>query len=173
LPERRVLEIADRMVVTTGAGDVSDTAGLLAAAAKQGFSGRSTRVVLGPYSRKTTPTSVDPVVAPASLLDELLQADICVTAGGQTLLEAAAVGVPTVGVVLAENQRSQLEGLARLGAVVMVDGSDPEEAMRAVHDLDRSVDRRRVLSTRAQAIVDGYGAFRVAFRIASLLSQGR
>jgi len=43
------------------------------------------------------------------MLNLMLKADICVSAGGQTTYELARVGIPTIGICFAENQRLNLE----------------------------------------------------------------
>ena len=77
--------------------------------------------VRGPYAKGDPPNEVEVLDAPESLAEVLLKADIAVVGAGQTMLEAAAAGTPTVSIVLVDNQRRQAEGLAALEAVVLAD----------------------------------------------------
>ena len=45
----------------------------------------------------------------------MLEADIAVSAGGQTLFELARVGTPTAAVCVADNQINNLRGFTKLG----------------------------------------------------------
>lgn len=45
------------------------------------------------------------------MLGLMLRCDICISGGGQTLYELARVGIPTIGICLAENQKFNLEDL--------------------------------------------------------------
>jgi spore coat polysaccharide biosynthesis predicted glycosyltransferase SpsG len=110
------------------------------------------------------------------LWTELARATVAVTAGGVSLYEACAVGVPAVGVSVVRAQRRTVAGLARCGAVLDGGHGVPERraaerVARMVNDLLRSHTRRRALSTTARQLVDGRGAFRVASAICSLLPE--
>jgi spore coat polysaccharide biosynthesis predicted glycosyltransferase SpsG len=98
----------------------------------------------------------------------MLEADLVVTAAGQTMLEAVATGAPTVALPLVENQARQAELLAERGAVRLVSSEDVSELTSAAVELARSTDARRALSANGQAAVDGYGALRVAYHLARL-----
>ncbi|OGK89598.1 MAG: hypothetical protein A2X36_05105 [Elusimicrobia bacterium GWA2_69_24] len=105
-------------------------------------------------------------VAPESLRPLMLAADLAVSAGGVTALELAATATPTVAVCLAPNQRTNLDGLAATGALVVAgDADDPrlvDTVRAAVAALAAEPERRRRLGARGRALVDGLGAARVA-----------
>jgi spore coat polysaccharide biosynthesis predicted glycosyltransferase SpsG len=101
-------------------------------------------------------------MAPDSLDDELAGADLVVTAGGVTMLEALRRGRPTVALVLAENQRDAVEGAAREGALIAATESSVVQEVTA---LAGDMVRRSALSACAQSYVDGKGAARVAEEI--------
>jgi spore coat polysaccharide biosynthesis predicted glycosyltransferase SpsG len=168
-PRREVAGRVRRVLVTTGAGDpVPGLGPKLAAAARDALPAAAVTLVRGPFAAGSPPAGVELLDAPESLRDALLEADVVVTAGGQTLLEAAALGTPAIAVVAVENQRAQTALLAARGAVLPLelpaDGLSP-----LLQELDASPQRRRELAANAQAAVDGRGARRVAERIAALL----
>ena len=84
---------------------------------------------------------------------------------GQTMLEAAAAGTPTIAIPVAVNQRRQAARLAALGGVVL---AEPDALVDEVETLARDVERRRALSRTAQEVVDGQGARRVAALVEEL-----
>lgn len=96
--------------------------------------------------------------------------DLQIGAGGGAAWERCCIGAPTLAVAAALNQDAVLPALSRLGAVQMVRGPDlPDEREmgRAIRSLIADPSRRRELSERSRALVDGLGAKRVALRLAA------
>ena len=92
-------------------------------------------------------------------------ADLAIGAGGSSTWERAVLGLPTVMLVLADNQVPASEAVARLGAAELVDARAPDfEAAfdRAFTGLMRSPDRRARMSAAAAKLCDGMGAGGVA-----------
>lgn len=96
----------------------------------------------------------------------LLRADLAVTAGGQTMYECLATGIPAIAVRTADNQARQLRAAVRHGAVL--DGGQvgteahPGELQRSLVDALASASLRRRLSATGMRLVDGRGALRLA-----------
>ena len=157
LPERHVRERVERVLVTTGGGSLQDAGVELARDARAALPDAAVALVRAPRARFEAPTGVELVDAPPSLLDELLAADVVITAAGQTALEAVATGAATIALPLVDNQRRNAEALAAAGAAVI---GDPRARL--------SYEQRVELARRGQAAVDGFGALRIAFRIARL-----
>jgi spore coat polysaccharide biosynthesis predicted glycosyltransferase SpsG len=175
LPVHEIREVANRVLVTMGSGDSSGFSVDVALALRVAHPHAKVTMVRGPFSFVEAPAEIETLDAPASLLEVMLASDLIVTAGGQTMLEAAACGSPSVVVPLAENQRAQTMHLARMGAVYLVDRPEPNDVVTAVGRLMRRHAERRDMSRHGQRAVDGYGALRVAFQIARLAgkSSGR
>lgn len=98
-------------------------------------------------------------------------ADFSVSGGGQSLLERLALGIPTVGISVADNQQPALSGAAKAGAVVdlgALRGLSAETLAEALSALSADRTRRAALSAAAQMLVDGQGAARVADRLIAL-----
>ncbi|HEY8572194.1 UDP-2,4-diacetamido-2,4,6-trideoxy-beta-L-altropyranose hydrolase [Phenylobacterium sp.] len=94
-----------------------------------------------------------------------LAADIGVGAAGSSLWERCVLGLPSVVVVLAENQRPAAQALAEQGAVLAVDAeADNFDAQmdRALMRLLTDADLRRSLAAASAQVCDGRGAERVA-----------
>jgi spore coat polysaccharide biosynthesis predicted glycosyltransferase SpsG/CMP-N-acetylneuraminic acid synthetase len=95
----------------------------------------------------------------------MLEADLVVGSGGMSVYELAALGTP--GVVLGQNAREdkRMREFARHGTVIYL-GRGPEvgEAalLQAVRALLQDPARRREMSARGRALVDGLGATRTA-----------
>ncbi|MBI3932548.1 MAG: hypothetical protein HY317_03975 [Acidobacteria bacterium] len=99
------------------------------------------------------------------IADLMLEADVVVCSGGMTVYEIAALGTP--GIVLGQNTREEqrMREFARYGTVEYLGlGTDvAEEAIApAVTSLLADAPRRREMSARGRALVDGLGAVRAA-----------
>ena len=166
VPAREPSPAVRSVLVATGAGAASGGA-VLSAAVRDALPDAVVRLVVGPYEQEPPPAGVDVMSAPASLASALRGADLVVTAAGQTMLEALCVGTPTVAVAVVANQRAQLGRLADEGAVRAAE-ADADQIGGVVAALARAPEERAALSRRGQALVDGYGALRVAWHVAAL-----
>ncbi len=92
----------------------------------------------------------------------LAAADLAVGAGGTTTWERCALGVPTLAVQLADNQRQVLYEGARAGFLCALDGELTCESL-ALHlrALVANQGLREHLSANAWVVTDGHGARRV------------
>ena len=147
------------VLVTTGAADSAGAGARIAAVVAAALPGCEVRLVVGKWGAPDVPTGVTTVVAPDGLADELALADLVVTAGGITLLEACALGRPALAVVLAENQRLAVETLTREGAIASCAADQVGDAIGA---LASDPERRSRLAGRARVAIDGRGPERVA-----------
>lgn len=104
----------------------------------------------------------------------LADMDLCIGAAGSSSWERCCLGLPTVNVVLADNQREIAAALSGAGAVV--DGgrigegtslSMAEWAQQHVEPLLADNDKRKVISNAARMITDGRGTMKVLSRLFS------
>jgi spore coat polysaccharide biosynthesis predicted glycosyltransferase SpsG len=161
-PVREPADRVSRILVSTGGGDTAATGATLAGEIATDMPGVKVGAVI---AGAELPDGVERIEAPDSMAEALAAADLAVTAGGQTMLEAAALGIPTVAVPVAANQEGQARALADAGAVRM---TTVGEALNEVGRLAEDASARRSLSEAARAAVDGKGARRVAGEVASL-----
>lgn len=104
----------------------------------------------------------------ASLMSD---ADLAIGAAGSTSWERCALGVPTILMVLAENQREVAARLAAEGAANVVDiGADFDTTFGGiVESLLSNKTALSAMSERAAAICDGAGGLEVARHLANRL----
>ena len=100
-------------------------------------------------------------------------ADLAIGAGGGSTWERAALRLPTLAVIVAENQRRMIERLAQDGGLLSVDLDQPdfETALAAAYDRLQDGTLRQALADRAAAQCDGQGADRVAQALLALWRQ--
>ncbi|MBO9706593.1 MAG: UDP-2,4-diacetamido-2,4,6-trideoxy-beta-L-altropyranose hydrolase [Caulobacter sp.] len=102
-----------------------------------------------------------------------LEADLAVGAGGSTAWERCVLGLPTLQVVLADNQRPATDALAKAGAIIPLDAASPgfeAELAAAFVQLAGDERRRARLAEAAAAACDGHGAERAAERFLALIA---
>ncbi len=169
-----------RLLVTMGGSDPGNaTTCLLEALGALGSEPLETRVLVGaanPHraavdaaaSRVPGCRVLDPVKDMVPLLE---WADMAICAGGSTLWEMAAFGVPAACVILAENQRPIVADLRQRGMVADL-GWDRDLAVeRCSSELGALMadgERRRRMSEVGRELVDGAGAERVAAALLEL-----
>ncbi|MCK4852250.1 MAG: hypothetical protein KAS86_03960 [Candidatus Omnitrophica bacterium] len=104
-------------------------------------------------------------VSTRTMLDMMLAADLCISAGGQTTYELARVGVPAVGICFAENQKFNLKGLQEGGFIEYAGWFNaPDLPSKVSGSIARLADHgERVERSRAgKNLVSGNGAKTIA-----------
>lgn len=91
--------------------------------------------------------------------------DVAVTAGGQTLLECAATGLPAIALLAADDQRANVDACVASGfagtAGSLTDDGAAERIAAGLRALEMP-DARAAASRAGRVLVDGHGAERVA-----------
>ncbi|MGZ6998867.1 MAG: hypothetical protein ACXVLZ_11615 [Acidimicrobiia bacterium] len=155
------------VLVTFGASPAATRAPEVAATIAAAHADVAVTVALGPWVVAEAPAPVRVVRPTDGLRAELLAADLVVTAGGVTLLEACAAARASVAVELAENQHRAIAGLVAAGATV---AATLDSVPAAVDGLIGDADARHRIAACARATIDGRGAARVAAAIAELVA---
>jgi UDP-2,4-diacetamido-2,4,6-trideoxy-beta-L-altropyranose hydrolase len=95
---------------------------------------------------------------------EMLKADIAISAGGQTLYELARIGVPTIAIAVVDNQLNNIKEWQRVG---FIEYAGRWEEARSLDTLAKKIDllmdrhRRQKKSKTGKQKVDGKGAKRI------------
>lgn len=94
----------------------------------------------------------------------LMAADIGILAGGTTIHEAAATGLPVICVPIADNQLARAAQVEPLGLGIRIDRGDGFETRltEALDTLIPDANRRAAMAQAGQSRIDGRGAERVA-----------
>ncbi|RKY38562.1 MAG: UDP-2,4-diacetamido-2,4,6-trideoxy-beta-L-altropyranose hydrolase, partial [Candidatus Omnitrophota bacterium] len=98
----------------------------------------------------------------------MLESDIAISAGGQTLYELARVGVPTVGICVAENQLRNVKGWERIGFLEYVGWYNKNDVLEKIKDAVeylKNVKTRESKSKIAKKFIDGKGSLRIVDKV--------
>jgi UDP-2,4-diacetamido-2,4,6-trideoxy-beta-L-altropyranose hydrolase len=101
-------------------------------------------------------------------------ADLAIGAGGVTALERCCLGLPSLLVTVADNQRGMAEGLAKAGAALAVgdvSGLTAAGLARSLRELALDEERRRTMSKAARMVTDGLGAARTRDELIHAVSR--
>ena len=94
----------------------------------------------------------------------MLRSDIAISAGGQTLYELARTGVPTIGVIVADNQKLQAQVMKDKKILIDVFCWDENGFELKLAESINRLEQYKVrynLSLNGRALVDGRGAARI------------
>lgn len=180
----QVREQAKRVLITTGGSDRYDLAGKILEEILKRPDTRELEycVVSGAYNenlhgllKKESQYSNVKIFSNVTRMSELMQdCDIAVTAGGSTMYELSAVGVPIICFSFVDNQEKIVEGF-REREIVCFGGDYLSQGEQMVRDiashialLSGDTELRRSYSRRQQALVDGRGAMRIAESLCEL-----
>ena len=174
-----ICRFAPRQVLAAvgGADPGNVSARLLEAVPQLSAAGMRTTLIVGHANPRRTDLAeraravrAEVVCNPPDPVALMANADIAICGAGTTCLEFACLGVPTVALILADNQRAIAGAMHDAGAARVLDGDSlqPAPIAEAVISLAIDAGARRRLSTVAQALIDGNGAARVAAEAARL-----
>lgn len=169
--QRVIPDKAQRLLVTFGGSDMDNLTDLTIQAIRLVNVGPlEAIVVVGPNNprhlvvRGSGPTSVQ-VEADVQDMSKLMAwADVAVSAAGSTCLETCLLGLPTIAVVVANNQRAAAKELERRGCLICLEPAHSIGAEQIANQLEKvllDASMRSSLSQRGREIIDGLGARRV------------
>lgn len=109
---------------------------------------------------------------PESMAKLMFESDLAVSAGGSTLYELCACGVPTLSFIMAENQAGLAEDMDKRGLIKCLGWYDKltkENLCSNLKDLMSDKNKRTAISGTMREFADGYGTKRVVERIMKIM----
>lgn len=185
---RRATQVArrepvNRVLVYFGGVDPANMTGCaLATLASPEFASLAVDLVIGANHAHRVALEAQAAARPGTrvhglrpdLADLMADADIAIGAGGTTTWERMCLGLPSIVVSVAENQRPTCEALAEAALIIYLGGVDEADSARigsAFEALLADPSLRAELRERGQATVDGGGAARVAEAMVAPVSE--
>jgi UDP-2,4-diacetamido-2,4,6-trideoxy-beta-L-altropyranose hydrolase len=181
VPQKRIKQKVEKMMITFGGDDKGLTPRILKYLNKT-YPGIRKDVVVGRGFKNIADIEKlkDPLTIRVYFPDAqgmkkvMLNADLAISGGGQTLYELARVGVPTIAMGLSDNQVANIKGLQRTGFIRYA-GWYRDRGL--LDKLKREVDRflpyemRKGKSRKGRTAVDGKGVERAIDRIMNSLKN--
>lgn len=172
VPEKETRESIGRILISFGGDDIRGMTSNVLRMSIDAFPECSKRVIIGKGFRnvekieqlKDSRTELVYFPNAEGMKKAMLESDVAVSAGGQTLYEMARVGLPGVSIAVAENQLNNVMGWERAGVIDYAGWWETRTFLeRALASLIRLRDKeeRARRSESGKRLVDGKGSARV------------
>jgi len=165
--------LIQNVLITFGSGDIRQLGPQILSVLQKKHPSIMKTIIIGSASqcKDAVEALEDPLTAiivdanADEMLSCMTNADIAIASGGQTLYELACVGVPTISVMLIDNQVDDINGWKEVGftchAGLWNDANLNQNILSVFHDL-KTIESRKEKSIIGQSLVDGQGARRIA-----------
>lgn len=112
-------------------------------------------------------------LADADLTEAFSTSDIALIGGGTMIWEVAYLGLPTVGVITAENQRLGTGRAGKEGLLIATEATDVDAILEKVFELADSEQLRRELHEKGVNSLDALGAQRCAAAVIDIYRRAQ
>ena len=169
---RRTVPQFDHLLITMGGVDQSDATGRILEALKHCQLPEALRitVVMGPHApwlenvkaiAKQISQVTTVVVNTEDIAKLMAESDLAIGAAGSTSWERCCLGLPTLLVVVAENQRNSASALEKLGCIKQFSLDVSSSRLNAIIRDVGAPEELAKLSQKSCLVTDGHGATRV------------
>jgi UDP-2,4-diacetamido-2,4,6-trideoxy-beta-L-altropyranose hydrolase len=172
--QRQISKVANRILVTLGGSDPNNTTTWILDALQnikdQTF---NITVIVGnsnPHRNALIKQvqhsihEIDLIFDTTDMPSYLVNADLAISAGGSTTWELAFLGLPSIIVTLADNQKAIAKALHDQGIAISVGAVselNSDQFVNVLQQLANSPEQRQVMSQKGQSLIDGEGVDRV------------
>jgi UDP-2,4-diacetamido-2,4,6-trideoxy-beta-L-altropyranose hydrolase len=171
---REIPEVARKLLITLGGSDPNNMTGkVIQALPEMEIAGLEVKIVVGPANphlatlqraARVSKINLQFLTAVKDMPGLMAWAEVAVSGGGTTCWELAFMGVPSLVLVLAQNQLGNAEGLGQGGVAInfgRLDQSSESGLAKTLQDLCQAGERRSHMSRLGRQLVDGAGTSRV------------
>ncbi len=178
-PPRKINEKVENVMLTFGGHDDKNMAPVVLGMLKDNYPGADKNVVIGKCFdnvaeiKSQADANTNFIYAPNAeqMKVAMLEADVAISAGGQTINELAATGTPTISVCVADNQKKHLRGWEGVGFLKNAGWHNDRQIVNAIRDHLSEFEfhtARKHSSEAGKKCVDGRGSRRVVEEILKL-----
>jgi UDP-2,4-diacetamido-2,4,6-trideoxy-beta-L-altropyranose hydrolase len=168
-----------RILIAMGLTDLGGISARLVALVRTSLPEIAIDVVLGAqaasvpalHQRATTDPQLSVLVDIDDMASRMMTADLAIGAGGGTALERCVLGLPSIVIVLAENQRPAARAMARAGAVLTIEAEDTLAATLPGLLQEMTGERLAQMSACSAQLCDGGGANRIADALIAMIGR--
>lgn len=172
VPEKPIRPILETAMITFGGADIRNLTPKVLKLLVDTYPGLVKKVIIGKGFRNTTEIeaikdhNTEMIYYPdaTEMKKIMLESDVVISAGGQTLYELARMGVPTIGICTAENQLRNVRKWADTGFLEYIGWKTHGNIEQELKDSLKHLANKRVridMSEIGRRIIDGRGCKRV------------
>ncbi len=176
VPEKNIKEKIEAIMVTFGGSDTKNLTPKILKFLNEKYSELKKNVIIGrafqniDEIKKYTDKNTNLIYYPdAKKMNEtMIESDIAISAGGQTLYELARVGVPTIGVCIAKNQLESIKEWESLDFLEYAGWYKDGNILLKINKLLKKMEDvklRKFKSKLGKDFLDGSGSMRINYYI--------
>lgn len=172
VPEKEIKENIEKVMITFGGDDAKNMTPKVLKLLNKNFPELKKKVIIGKGFKnieqieilKHAKTELVYYPDAEGMKQIMLESDIAISAGGQTLYEFARVGIPSIAIAVADNQMNNIKGWQKAGFIEYVGWWKDNGLTRKVLDCFEGLKNREIRmekSLTGQRFVDGRGSRRI------------
>ena len=176
VPEKKIKEKIENIMVTFGGDDAKNMTPKILAFLNDKYPNLIKNVIIGrAYQdvdeiKKCADKNTNLIYYPDAekMKKIMLKSDIAISAGGQTLYELARVGVPTIGICVAENQLGNIKEWEKIGFLEYAGWYKDDNILLKINKLLKKmedVELRKFKSKLGRNFLNGSGSMRVIYTL--------
>ena len=176
VPEKEIKDNIETIMVTFGGEDSKNITPKILAFLNEKYPNLIKNVIIGRVFqnideiKKCADKNTNLIYYPDAekMKEIILESDIAISACGQTLNELASVGVPTIGVCIAENQLGNIKGWEKIGFLEYAGFYNEDNIISRVDRLLKhlkNIKLRENKSKIGKKFVDGKGSLRISNKL--------
>ncbi len=180
VPKKAIKENIDNIMITFGGDDMRNLTPKVLKLLNKNYPELYKKVVIGEgfkpikqiESSRDDKTKLIYYPDAEGMKKEMLEADVAISAGGQTLYELARVGVPTIAIAVADNQMNNVKGWLKAGFIEYAGWWEDKVLFNNIStklELLKNYNLRNQKSLIGKKFIDGSGAFRIVQAITNLI----
>lgn len=176
IPEKEIKEKIKNIMITFGGDDIRNMTPKILKILTKYFPNKKKNVIIGKGFNnikeienivdKNTELIYYPDVE--KLKQVMLNSDLAISAGGQTLYELARIGVPTIAISVAENQDNNIKSLMKVNFLAnfltWLDKYLDKKILKQIERLENKAIREKI-SKLGRILVDGKGSIRIVNKL--------
>ncbi len=172
VPEKKIREKIESIMVTFGGDDAKNMTPKIMNLLNKEYSALKKNIIIGrafhniEEIKKNIDKNTNLIYYPdAEKMKEIMfESDIAISAGGQTLYELARVGIPTIGVCIAENQLGNIKEWENSDFLEYVGLYNKDNIITRINNLLKILEGIKLRESKSKIgrkIIDGKGAKRI------------
>ena len=180
VPEKKIKENIESIMVTFGGDDAQNMTPKIMNLLNKEYPNLKKNVIIGKSFnnideiKKEADYNTKLIYYPNAqkMKEIMLESDIAISAGGQTLYELARLGVPTIGVCVADNQLGIIKEWEKLDFIEYAGWYNEKSILQRIFKLFKKLENRIIRESKSKIAryhLDGKGSIRIVNKLLSII----